>query len=287
MKYCDLHTHSNYSDGTYTPTELINEAESMELSAIALCDHNTVSGLPEFLSAAKNKRVDAVAGIELSTDYGKTELHILGLFIDPSQFFKVEEYVKALIQNKENSNRQLIERLKASGYNVDFDEIKAKTPNGRFNRAHIGEALTEKGYVSSISEAFSTLLSRDSKYYVPVKRVDAFESISFLKSIGAVTALAHPFLDLNEEELRGFLPEAKRRGLDAMESLYMNFDDSQSEKLCEIADEFSFLYSGGSDFHGARKPDILLGHGKGYRTVPTEVFEKLKALSKKQSRKNE
>lgn len=281
MQYCDLHTHSNYSDGTYTPTELINEAEAIGLSAIALCDHNTVSGVPEFLSAAEGKSVTAVAGIELSTDYGKTELHILGLFIDPKYFGRVEEYVSTLIKNKENSNKQLIERLNAGGYDVDFDEIRAKTPNGRFNRAHIGEALVEKGYAESISEAFSTLLARESEYYVPVKRVDAFEAISFLKSIGAVTALAHPLLDLSEDELRAFLPEAKKYGLNAIESLYMNFDDEKSKRLCAIADEFSLLYSGGSDFHGARKPDILLGRGKGCRTVPTEVFEKLKALSQK------
>lgn len=278
MQYCDLHTHSNYSDGTYTPKQLIEEAEALGISAVALTDHNTVSGLPEFIEAAKASAVTAVAGTELSTDYGATELHIVGLFIKPECFGKVDDYVKVLVKNKENSNRLLINNLKAAGYDIDFDEIKAKTADGRFNRSHIGEALVEKGYIESISKAFETLLAKDSEFYVPVKRVDVFEAISFLKSIGAVAVLAHPFLDLSEDELRAFLPKAKECGLDAIESLYLNFDTTKAERLCAIAEEFSLLHSGGSDFHGTRKPGILLGSGSSGRKVPICVYERLKNI---------
>lgn len=278
MKYCDLHTHSNYSDGTFTPAEIINEAEKIGLSAVALCDHNTSLGLADFLAAAEGKNVKAVAGIELSTDYGETELHIVGLFIAPEHFSRVEEFVKELVKNKENSNRELIKRLYAAGYSISFDEVRAKTVDGRFNRSHIAESLTEKGYVKSISEAFSTLLSKESSYYVPVKRIDVFRAIEFLKSINAVAVLAHSFLDLNEAELRTFLPKAKAHGLDAMETLYSTYDEETTKTACAIADEFGLLHSGGSDFHGARKKDIALGRGRGGLYVPNEFYERLAKL---------
>lgn len=278
MKSCDLHTHSNYSDGTCTPAELIDEAEKIGLSAVALCDHNTVSGLPEFLAAAEGKNVKAVAGVELSTDYGETELHIVGLFIKPECFARVEEFVSILVKNKENSNRELIKRLNCAGYAISFDEIKAKTANGRFNRSHIGEALVEKGYIGSISEAFDTLLAKNSEFYVPNKRVDVFEAIEFLKSINATAVLAHSFLDLTEEELRVFLPKAKAHGLDAMETYYLNYDEDTMKKACGIADEHRLLHSGGSDFHGARKPGIALGRGKSGCCVPASVYERLKEI---------
>ncbi len=278
MKYCDLHTHSNYSDGTYTPAEIIDEAEKIGLSAVALCDHNTALGLPEFLAAAEGKSVKAVAGVELSTDYGETELHIVGLFIESKHFDTIERFTERLLKNKENSNRLLIENLKKGGFAVDFDEIASKTPNGRFNRAHIAEQLVEKGYVGSISEAFATLLSEESEFYVPNKRIDVFTAIEFLKSINAVAVLAHSFLDLNEEELRAFLPKAKAHGLDAMETLYSTYDEETTKTACAVADEFGLLHSGGSDFHGTRKKDIALGRGRGGLYVPNEFYERLAKL---------
>ncbi len=275
MKYCDLHTHSNYSDGTYTPAEIIDEAEKIGLSAVALCDHNTALGLPEFLAAAEGKNVKAVAGVELSTDYGETELHIVGLFIKSEHFGTIERFTERLLKNKENSNRLLIENLKKGGFAVDFDEIAAKTPNGRFNRAHIAEQLVEKGYVGSISEAFATLLSEESEFYVPNKRIDVFAAIEFLKSINAVAVLAHSFLNLNEEELRSFLPKAISHGLDAMETLYSTYDEETTKTACAVADEFGLIHSGGSDFHGTRKKDIALGRGRGGLYVPNEIYERL------------
>ena len=169
MKYCDLHTHSIYSDGTFTPKEIIEAAEAIGLNAVALCDHNTVSGVPEFLESAKGKKVKAVAGIEISTDYGETELHIVGLFIDPESFDTVEAFVRPMVQRKEDSNRLVIEKLRAGGYDIDFNEIKSKTPDGKFNRAHIATELTAKGYTKSVNEAFSTLLAKDSVYYVEIE----------------------------------------------------------------------------------------------------------------------
>ena len=216
--FCDLHTHSVFSDGTYTPTELIEAAEKMGLSAVALTDHNTTGGLKEFLSAAAGKPWHAVAGVEFSTDWGDTELHILGLFLPPESFPLVEERVTELKRNKEASNRELCARLTAGGYAVDLDEIKKSTPTGHINRAHIAAALTEKGYTPSIKEAFRTLLKKGGEFYTEPKRLPALETVRFIKQIGAVAVLAHPFLNLDEAGLCGFLEKAVPAGLDGMET---------------------------------------------------------------------
>ena len=274
MKYCDLHTHSYFSDGTYSPTELIKEAEERGLAAIVLCDHNTVDGLGEFLAAAEGKSVKAIAGIEFSTDYGEIELHIVGMYIDPCHFNAVNEMVTELRRRKDESNMTLIENLRADGYEVDYDEIRAST-KGIANRAHIAAKLTEKGYTGSIKEAFDTLLSKESKYYVQPRRLDVFETIKFIKSIGAVAVLAHPFLNLNENELRVFLPKARECGLDAMETLYSTYDEATAALAAEMAREYGLRQSGGSDFHGERKPGISLGIGRGELRVPVSFLEEL------------
>ena len=276
MAFCDLHTHSVFSDGTYTPTEIISEARERGLSAVALTDHNTVAGLPEFLSAAKGTGVEPVAGIEISTDYGEVELHIVGLFIRPEHFSAVDSLLVRLRKNKEASNRKMIDALRAGGYDISFDEAKASS-SGLFNRAHIASILVEKGYFGSIAEVFETVLSKESKYYVPAERLPVFEVIEFLESIGAVSVLAHPFLNLSESELRVFLDEARLHGLSAMETVYSTYDGETTTLAKAIADEYRLLESGGSDFHGGRKPDISLGIGRGNLSVPTKIFERLKA----------
>ena len=275
-KYCDLHTHSNFSDGTYTPRELLREGESLGLSAIALCDHNTVAGLWDFIHAAKDFDIEAVAGTELSTDYEGKELHIVGLFINPSHFDKITALVEKMQHDKEKNYRELIDRLYADGYKLSYDKISKKSETGRINRAHIAEALFEAGYVRSIQDAFLHLLSKSGGYYKEPKYIPATEAISFLKSIGAVAVLAHPYLSLSPEEVREFLPIGKAAGLDAMETVYSKYSDKTTEIARKAAKEFGILESGGSDFHGSRKPDIALGRGKGSLRIPSEFLEKLK-----------
>lgn len=276
MKYCDLHTHSHYSDGTYSPAELVSEAEAKGLSAVVLCDHNTVEGLGELFAAAKDSTVEAIGGVEFSTDYGKIELHIVGMFIAPEYFEAVENRAAELRRRKDESNITLVRNLAKDGYDIDYNEIKSAT-RGVVNRAHIAAKLTEKGYTGSIKEAFSTLLSKDGKYFVQPRRLDVFETIEFIKSIGAVAVLAHPFLNLSEAELREFLPEAIRHGLDGMETLYSTYDDETTSLSISIAREYGLVESGGSDFHGTRKPDIELGTGRGNLCVPDTFLQNLRS----------
>ena len=277
---CDLHIHSIYSDGTSTPCEIIEKSIKLGISAIALTDHNTVDGLPFFEEAALGKNIDIVLGAEFSVDYNGKELHLLGLFIKPEHFNKISALMSEVMELKEQSNIDLVNALVAAGFDLDYNEIKRNTPNGKTNRAHIATAMMNKGYVSSVNEAFKTYLSKDGIYYNEPKRIDVFEMIDFIKSIGAVSVLAHPFLNLSEDELSSFLPIAKQRGLGGMECYYSLYDYETTSTSLRLADKFGLLPSGGSDFHGSRKPDIELGIGKGNLKIPYEWYLELKKKSK-------
>ena len=281
-RICDLHVHSTYSDGTLSPAELIRLAEKENIGAIALSDHNTVAGLPEFLLAAKESPVEAIPGIEFSTEYHGGELHILGLFLQPQHYDAVKEKVEQMMRRKDESNINLVAALKGAGIDLDYGKIKAGTPDGLVNRAVIAAEVVRLGYCGSIKEAFSEWLSEERGYFRPARRLDALETVRFIKSIGAVAVLAHPFLNLDEAGLREFLPKAVAHGLDAMEVYYPKFSESQTVLAVQIAEEFGLLPSGGSDFHGANKPDIRLGTGRDNLRIPYRVLE---ALAQRTDRK--
>ncbi len=276
MELCDLHTHTVYSDGTDTPAQLIEKAEAMGLSAIALTDHNNVGGLAEFVEAARGKHVQAVPGIEFSTDYKGTELHILGLWIAPEYYGSLTELMQEQLRQKELSNRDLVQRLRQAGYDLDYEKIRAMTREGYVNRAHIAVELTNKGYTASVQEAFSRLLGVKNGYYVPPERLQSLEVIRLIGDMGAVSVLAHPFLNLEEAGLREFLAEAVPAGLHGMEVLYGMYDEATTALSKSIAREFSLLYSGGSDYHGGNKPHLQLGTGRGELAIPMDYCRGLK-----------
>ena len=279
--FCDLHNHSTFSDGTDTPAELLAIAEKAGLGAIALTDHNTVAGLPEFLAAAEGKNVRAIAGTEFSTDYRGTELHILGLFLRPEHFASITDLLEDYRRKKEQSNLDLVDKLNAAGYAIDYAKIKNSTPKGQVNRALIAAELTHLGYTESIQDAFKKLLSPKRGFYTPPTRPNPFETIKFIKSLGAVAVLAHPFLNLDEAQLRMFLEEAVPCGLDGMETLYSTYDEETTALAGRIAEEFCILPSGGSDYHGGNKPHIQMGIGQGNLEVPMERMAALEACVKK------
>lgn len=272
---CDLHTHSNFSDGTYNPSELIEGAKALGLKAIALTDHNTVAGLPDFVAAGQGSGVEAVPGCEFSADYNGTELHILGLFIESRHYQTVTDLLEDAQREKEKSNIELVAALNEAGYDLDYDAICA-TCNGRINRAHIAVAMVEKGYFGDTLACFRGPLSEQRGFYRPPKRIDAYDCIRFIKSLGAVAVLAHPFLSMDEAALRDFLPKAVEAGLDGMEVSYSKYSPETTARAVAVADAFGLRYSGGSDFHGGNKPDIRLGTGRGDLRIPLAWLEALK-----------
>ena len=276
---CDLHTHSVYSDGTYTPGEIVAEAKRLGL-ILALTDHNTAAGLPEFMEAAKKLGVTAVPGVEFSTEYAGKELHLLGLFVLPEHYAAVERMVKEQHVLKEISNMELVERLNQAGYSIDYAKVKGRNPNGNANRAHVAAELLEQGYVASIREAFDTILSDRGGFYVPPSRLQLIDVIKELRRIGVLPVLAHPLQELSEQELRELLPHAIEVGLAGMETMHSSYTPEMISLAEKIAAEFSLLSSGGSDFHGSVKPDIFLGTGKGWLCIPSEIYSNLLAAWK-------
>ena len=274
VKCCDLHTHSHYSDGTAAPREIITRARDRGLGAVALTDHNTVAGLPEFLAAAEGSDLRAIPGIEISTGFEGRELHIVGLFLAPEVYGQVQDFVEVINIRKEASNRQLIAALCDLGYDLDLDTLKAKH-KGNINRAIIGAEMVEKGYLREIKEGFRSVLSAKHGVYVPPERITATEAVAFLRSIGAVPVLAHPYLNLTQEGLDHFIEAAKPLGLAAMETRYSTYTPETTEAAIRLAKEFGIMESGGSDFHGENKPDIRLGIGRGDLRVPAMLMEKL------------
>lgn len=280
MEVCDLHVHSIFSDGTDTPARLVELAREAGLSAVALCDHNTVAGLPDFLKAAQGGEVEAIPGVEISTDYAEKELHILALFVKEEHYEAVTRLLAEGDRRKEQSNIDLVAALNQAGYALDYEEIKAKTPQGHINRAHIAAEMTRLGYVESVQAAFKTLLSPKHGYYQPPARIGAYDAIRFIKSIGAVAVLAHPFLSMDEALLRAFLPEAVACGLDGMEVYYSKYDAATTALAMEIAWQHGILPSGGSDYHGGNKPNIAIGTGRGDLRIPASWLKELENRKK-------
>jgi predicted metal-dependent phosphoesterase TrpH len=280
---CDLHIHSTHSDGTLTPAEIVSKAKELGLTAVALTDHNTVSGLPAFMKEAQKQGVTAVAGTELSTVCEGKELHLLGLFIPTDAFPAVTAITQDYLIRKEQSNRDLAARLTADGYGVDYDKIKKSTPDGNVNRALIAGELLARGYVPSVKAAFDTLLGEGMGYYLPPERLDFFTAIRFLREIRALPVWAHPLQYIEEATVRRILPAAVEAGLLGIEVQHSSYDDKTIARAKSIADEFGLLYSGGSDYHGAVKPNVKLGVGN--RTheppnIPDEYYENLRRRAK-------
>lgn len=272
---CDLHTHSIFSDGSCTPTEIVKQAKQKNL-VVALTDHNTVSGLPEFMSSAEEYGVIAVSGVEFSTSWNNIDLHILGLFIDRQHYDKVTGLVKQADELKRLSNIDLVEKLrKYEGFDISYDEVENNTPDKKVNRTHIAKVLLAKGCVQTMDEAFRTVLSPSYGLYVKPKRLSSLDTIRFIKSIGAVPVLAHPFLNLNTQQLDEFLTQAKEYGLVGMETMHSKFTDENTKLAKETAEKFDLLESGGSDFHGDASPELSIGTGADNLDIPYEVYRKL------------
>ena len=277
---CDLHTHSSYSDGSLRPEELVALAKEANVAAIALCDHNTVAGLPEFMAAAEGSGVEAVPGVEFSTDYLGLDLHVVMLFVQPQHYDLITKRLNEMRQAKAENNQMLVQALRRAGMMVDYEALLAKATDGYINRAHIAAELQRLGYTPSIKEAFATILAPGGGFYTPPKRPDFFETIAFIKSIGGCAVLAHPYLNLDDAQLEVLLPQAVAAGLDAMETRYARYDAETTSKAMATAARFGLLESGGSDFHGANKPDICVGKGQGDLHVPLQILEQLKRHKK-------
>lgn len=292
MKYIDLHVHSNASDGTLTPSELVEKAITQGLSAFALTDHDTVHGIEEAVSAAKEApkkeiEIEIIPGIELSLAYKGRDIHMLGLFVEykNESFCKTLQYIK---EEREDRNNKMAGNLAKAGIDISMEQLKQDDKNAIITRAHFAKYLVKTGVVKSNQEAFQKYLSDDGPYYVPRQYLSPKNGIELIKSAGGIPILAHPLLyKLSNAELDKLIGTLKNHGLVGIETIYSantGFDEGYIKKF---AHKYELLITGGSDYHGANKPLIELGVGKGNLKIPYSILEELeKYLSQERKLNN-
>lgn len=277
MKVIDLHTHSNCSDGSMTPSELVAHAALRGISAIALSDHDTVAGIEEAIEAGNKHGVEIVPAIEFSVQ-SATETHILGFYIDhKSELLKeaLEDINKVRWQRTLNTCRN----LQNLGFDVTMEEALKIAPSGLIGRAHFARILMEKGYVSSVKEGFDKYLANGRPAYDGTQALTAEEAVKLINDIGGVAFVAHPHLiRLNDSALREFLVSLKSVGLCGIEGYYNEYTPEMQGYFQSLARELGLEICGGTDFHAKMKPHIEIGIGQGNMSVPYAVLENIKKI---------
>lgn len=275
-KAIDLHTHSTESDGTFTPEELMYHAKESGLSALALTDHDTVSGIKKAQPVAEELGLELVPGIELSTDYEGKEIHILGYYIDvghPEFLRKLKEFVDC----RDIRNEKMAALLQQEGFPVTMEELAMENPGSVITRAHFAKFLVEHGFAKDRETVFRNYLGDGCRCYVPREKITPFEAIRLIQMGGGMAFFAHPVLcHMNPGRLRAFTKSLKDAGLSGIEAIYSMNGPGDERNLLKLAEELGLLVSGGSDFHGKNKPQIKLGAGRGNLRIPYGVLEKIR-----------
>ena len=281
MKYVDLHVHSVFSDGTFTPSELVDLATENDLVAFALTDHDTVDGIDEAMNAAKDSTIDVIPGVELSCEYTiskerKKEIHILGYQLDWKQK-ELCDTLTMVAEERDNRNKKMCKNLSDAGFPIDYQSLISRFGNTILTRAHFARFLLEKGAIPSIDAAFKKILAQDGPYFVMREYLTPQKGIELIKKAGGIPVLAHPLLyKLSVSEIRALIVELKDYGLQGIEAMYSRNHGTDEAFIRKLADEYDLIITGGSDFHGANKPDIELGRGEGNLRVPVMLLENLK-----------
>ena len=281
MKTIDLHLHSTFSDGTLTPTEIVSLAKKKNLSAMSLTDHDTVNGIQEAIAAGLEHNIEIIPGIELSSCYGKKEIHILGLFIDHEDATLKNELVR-ICNVRDERNLKMINQFQEAGIMITMDEMLEFYGNAVLTRAHFADILLAKGYVKSRNEAFERYIGDHGPFFVPRERLLPEDAIRLIKQANGIPILAHPILyRLSNSELNKLVAYLCGLGLEGIEAIYSTYTASETRQVKALAKHYGLAISGGSDYHGANKPYLDLGTGKGNLRVPYEVLTNLKTLIKK------
>lgn len=283
MKAIDLHTHTCKSDGSYTPTELVDYAIEKNLAAVAITDHDSIEGLDEALAHAAALRerglpsIEVIPGIEFSTKYGEQDVHIVGLYIS----YDKDAFQNALcgfVDSRVSRNIKMCENLQTAGIDITYEKLLAQYPDAVITRAHYASYLVEYGYVKSRQDAFSRYLGDHTKYFVPREKVTPSQAVKLILQAGGIPILAHPPLyHMGNDRLNSLVSFLKADGLMGIEVFYSTYNNQDVRDMQRLAEKYDLLASGGSDFHGANKPGLDLGRGYGRLYVPEEVLLKIKA----------
>lgn len=274
MKQIDLHVHTTASDGTFTPAQVVELARSTGLAAVAITDHDTVSGVTEAAKRGAELGVEVVPGIEISTKYGGA-VHILGYYIN-TESPALKHILDWIVEDRDSRGRRMAELMAADGLPVDYDAMKARFGEV-IGRPHFARVLVELGLAEDVQDAFARYVEKGQKYYVGRTILPIERAIGLISEAGGVPVLAHPFQYKRDDAgLRELIEYCIAHGLRGMECFYTGYSAEQSAYLSALADEYGLIRTGGSDFHGANKPHILLGRGLGKLSVPYELLDGLK-----------
>lgn len=243
--FADLHTHSIASDGTKRPSEVVRLAKEHDLNAIALTDHDTIDGVKEAIESAQKHGIEVIPGIELNSNDGEQDVHILGYFINYNdEIFKKK--LDTIIKLRVDRGKQIIEKLNEINIDISIEDVLEFTNEKFIGRPHIARAMVKKGYAETVKDAFDKFIGEGGPAFVKRYILHPFESIHYIIENGAVPVLAHPALLKNNN----IIEELVKNGLMGIEVYHSKHSSSESEYYLKKAKEFGLLITGGSDFHG-------------------------------------
>lgn len=280
MRTVDLHVHSDKSDGSLTPSQLVDLAADKGLCAFALTDHDTTAGVKEAVAAGQKKGIEVIPGIEFSTEYHGKDIHIVGLFIDedaPAFQAQLDSFVNARIVR----NRKMCERLQADGIDISYEKLLEAFPGSVITRGHYSRYLLEHGYVKSLPEAFDRYLGDHTRYFVPREKISPADAVRLILAVKGIPVLAHPTLyHMGQDALNRLVSTLKETGLIGIEAIYSTYSAGEEREMRRLAAKYGLLVSGGSDFHGKSKPKLEMGTGYGRLFIPEDVLTAIREKRK-------
>ena len=285
MRRIDLHLHSTYSDGSFSPTEVVKQAHHAQVTALALTDHDTTDGIPEASETAQEFNIELISGVEISTQYKGKETHILGYFFDYTNH-QFQQHLASLRRSRLERIPKIITKLNQLGFSLSFEDVKATAGVGSIGRPHVAQVLVDKQYVPNIEQAFSRYLAEGKSAYLARNLPDTSEAIRWIRDIGGVASLAHPAWVKNTvSDLQVACEELKAFGLQGIEVFYSTHNPRQTSDYLNMARRLDLTITGGSDFHGTAKPDIGVGIGRGNLNISEKTLEPLRMCAEENRKK--
>ena len=280
MKLIDLHTHSLKSDGAQTPADVVRTAHAAGLSAMALSDHDNIDGVREAMAEGEKLGIEVIPAVELSAQVD-TELHILGYFIDLENK-KLKEAMAYSLVVRDQRQEETCRKLNEQGFQITMDELREEAHgNPVLCRAHFAQIMVRKGYAESVQDCFKKYLSVGCYAYSNKQALLPHEAVSLIHEAGGVAVAAHLHLiKMEDDPLKKFLADLIPHGLDGVEGYYTDYTPDMERRYRAMAKDLGLVLSGGTDYHGANKPHISIGRGRGELEIPYSVLEGLKARHK-------
>ncbi len=273
----DLHAHTTESDGTLAPRELVEAAERLGLEALAITDHDTFAGFDQVVAASREQALELVCGIELSTRYRNRSVHLLGYFLEsePNQEFR--DWIRNGQDARHRRNRELISKLQRQGFDITLNDVYGlgRTLPGR---PHFAAILVQKGYFASIQQAFEDCLGETGSCFTPRDEASFAEAIQQVRASHGLPSLPHPGrVTRDPRVLEEYVREMREMGLRGIEVYHSDHSAAETECYKDLAARLDLAVTGGSDFHGAIKPHIELGTGRGGNlNIPRSVLDQMR-----------